>query len=113
MTRRKRAASENEDLPEVQKRSKTRAQTRRVAEEEGLNVMGTARGIFRVYSVPLSDTNQHSKAPRAAKQKAIQEAGKFTSVRVHLLYSLYTQRGWPINGRMGRHPRSRPRRIQS
>ena len=53
MMRRKQAASEEEDLPDVQKQSKTRAQTRQRADEEGQYLMGMARGMFEFYSVAL------------------------------------------------------------
>ena len=61
MTRQKRAASDNEDLQEVQKRPKTRGQavTGQRAEEEPQDLGITTRGIFRPYSFALLNRTHH------------------------------------------------------
>lgn len=109
MAPRKRGASDDEGLQEVQKRSKTRGQTRQRAEEEARDLMTTMRGNFRSHSFGLLNRTHRREGSRAAKEKAIHEAREFTSVQFQLLYSVCTQDGWPISGGMGNQPRGRPR----
>lgn len=115
MSRKKRTAGDDEDVPVVQKRVKTRAQTQQRVEEEAQGLIATTRGMFTLHSFVLLKISYRLEGSRRVKEKAEKaekNAGEFTRVQSHLPYSLSAQCGRSIRGRMGKHHRSRPRQIQ-
>ena len=70
MSRKKRTAGDDEDVPVVQKRVKTRAQTQQRAEEEAQGLIATTRGMFTLHSFVLLKISYHLEGSRRVKEKA-------------------------------------------